>query len=60
MIRTRTRKLVFKNPEQPEVFAFYDLEKDPQEFKNLRNERTAEIEAFIAKDVKPFYADTSD
>lgn len=60
MIRTATRKMVFKNPDQPDVLAFYDLEKDPQEFKNLRHERVAEIEAFIENEVKPFYASTRD
>ena len=60
MIRTATRKLVFKNLEEPQVLAYYDLEKDPQELTNLHDQRADEIAAFIQNEVKPFFASTRD
>ncbi len=59
MIQTRQYKLIFQDQIEMNVQALFDLARDPEELKNLRDDEPATVRQLIDEIVKPFFNETS-
>ena len=60
MMMTDHHKIIFRDKDKPDIQAFYDVQQDPGELRNIRDDSSDDASRMLIDIVAPFFTDTAD